>query len=613
MVNTEELIQNYSEIIRAMLKSLNINDIRVEDKLQHRSAEEFKNQLLIAREGLNHVGNNDIPLLINTKDIEYGGLPIRYIIIPELMKGFLYTNNEQSVFAADIFYLYEQKQIIPIKTTKPVALQGLIPFKKGIRYRELGTLADSLICGPILEDLVDNKFAALEVIRKAGLNKRKYEYLKYDDEEVSLEEKLYEFTKEGIRDIVIKSDNGIGGHEVRLFTDKELDQAAKFGNKLLKRKRNILIEERVHALEIYDEDRKLLDWNIRALVTVGDNPQWIDGFVRINQKNGYPINLDQGAKAISLEEVMERTGTDINQIKNAAIQYTTIFCDEARKKGEQPRGLLGLDLMASKNEIALIEPNGSNSGGFASLTKINKKRIEEAIRNILFPQLGIYLAERYKLTKKKKYKWFPFERTVDDFYTIMENLRENENRTAMISVGYRAKKIYQNNPIILRALGTLFLKEQKYGIAKRYFSKALQGFTDNLEDYAIERSMSTMLLAVTIYEHSGDYFKAKELFRRSYNYGGNNQLNTNYAWFLICSDNEDLTTQLINEGIIKKMIIEEPHNPYLQLYLGDTYERMDKSEDALECYQKAIKMNENKENIIFDKKLADYLIKIKSQ
>ncbi len=374
----DEILNYYSEKIRTILSGFNISK-NVRSEIEYRDASSFDGCLTL---GLPVVDESYVAKALALTKSSYQGLPLTSLIVPSTMEGSLWGDN--TALGTDIFYILEEEEFIPIKTDNPVCLDGYFPLAEEIspfllmKNSVVYSGPEQILLPPSrLRTWSESKLNAKKLFKKAGLPTPNYEV--YSANAVISANAAIEPDEANFFEFVVKPDNGMAGMGVRFF------QKRKDAVDYLKDRQGIyLIEERINPLE-WIVDEQLQDWNVRALVTISNEPQWIGGFVRRSVKDkNRPVNIHQGAQYAGLESITKMRASP-EKIKEISLETAKVVY---REVGEL--GYAGIDLMESADGVFIIEVNCGAVGGFSTLTKLKKAPLmsfREAFARDLAPLL----------------------------------------------------------------------------------------------------------------------------------------------------------------------------------------------------------------------------------
>jgi tetratricopeptide (TPR) repeat protein len=385
----EALTREYSKELRAQLARFDMDGIRVSDVIERREISGHENKLTC---GLLGTHEDITAIFVSSVGVSYSGNPIEVLLIPPTLECSLMVDEENNQVAANFFYEFKEGEIRPVEVCKPLVLDGLNITYTGTEGYE-GPL-DVLINGPELLALTDDKLRTKEVFHETDLRMPASCILENEDFD-NLHEAIQNFlTEVGCRGFAIKGNFSSGGSHVKLFGNQEIESAVDFVIKLSKAGKTVFIEERINPLDWKNGGKDVLDWNIRALVTLVDKPEWIDAEVRYNVRSELPVNVCKGAKVDQLETVAEKTGASLEKIKHYSIAAAKVIFEKMRSIGAHSAGFLGLDLMVDEQGVSGIEVNSGAVGGFASLLKLRKGPLHSVA--VLLNSLGPFLEENHR-------------------------------------------------------------------------------------------------------------------------------------------------------------------------------------------------------------------------
>lgn len=454
--NLDGILDYYSEEIRTILSGFNISK-NVRSEIEFRDASSFDGSLTL---GLPVVDENYVAKALALTKSSYQGLPITSLIVPSTMEGSLWGDN--TALGTDFFYMLEEEEFIPIKTDNPVCLDGYFPLteetspfllkKNSVVYSGPEHI---LLPSSRLRTWAESKLNAKKLFKNAGLPTPNYEV--YSTNAGIFANTAIERDEANFSEFVVKPDNGMAGIGIRFF------QKRKDAFDYLKDRPGIyLVEERINPLE-WIVDGQLQDWNVRALVTISKEPQWIGAFVRHFAKDkNKPVNIHQGAQYTGLESVT-KIGASPEKIKEISLETAKVVY---REVGEL--GYAGIDLIENADGIFIIEVNCGAVGGFSTLTKLKKAPLisfREAFTRDLAPLL------------------------------LEDHLRRKEVPKIRL----------KNNCVHLRAVGWALVENEKEADALRFFLEAIEKGAD---EQAHERAGYCLWLM-------GRHEEAKEMFREA--------------------------------------------------------------------------------------------------
>ncbi len=294
-----------------------------------------------------------------------------------------------------------------------------------------------------------------------------------------------------LKGYVVKGIGGSGGERVRLFDkneeneEKELIEHALF---LLNHGMEIIIEERLESMPLFNPKGVRMDWNIRVLMTrnAAGKACMADLEIRLAPyADGLPVNVHQGAEVIEWGTLADWMGWDaverkkrLGKVKRFAIAMANA-CDEGAKKiSRNPRmqsGFQGLDMIWSEDGLLYaIESNSRNVGGLGSLAKL---REGDAKLKALIPIL------RHLTDKATAYKG-------------LLDLSPDENTSPV--------KIIQPSANDLDALAYLLMRQKKYDTALDF---SLQARARDPYNVAVRETIAQ------IYYNARNYKEAAEAYR----------------------------------------------------------------------------------------------------
>ena len=225
-------------------------------------------------------------------------------------------------------------------------------------------------------ELTRDKRSSKEYCLKAGVATPAYIVLKDDMKPDLLEETVKTFvdSRKVAFGYVVKPVDESQGHGVKMFKPDEVEKMIFYAKRLLRNRKQILIEERIPSYPYYEDKRTRMDWNMRALAGWSDgrlflSPETIE--IRYKQFDGYPVNVSKGAGVKNFREFLVEMGYDDGKI---ARLFNRIRSDvEKNIKAMGVRyGFFGFDLILGEDEaLYTIEINSGPVGGPRSLFDIN--------------------------------------------------------------------------------------------------------------------------------------------------------------------------------------------------------------------------------------------------
>ncbi len=343
-------------------------DIEVLDTARPLLRGEFEGRLVL---GLYGQDDESVAIFVSSVGVAFGGKPIEVLLIPPALEGPLVTDPEGRTLGTTMAYGFDGKQVYRIEAQGPIPLNGVNVLHEGQGSQGYEGPEAFLLNGPRLVSLTADKIATKMVLCEAGISTPPYRVLSGSG--ATLASDILDFIISTESDgFAIKGNTGSGGANVRLFENDEVDSAEGYARSLLRHGNTVFIEKRINPVK-WKEGRKRMDWNVRALVTLSSNPQWIDAEVRYDVRNGSPVNVCRGAKVAELGRARRKAGIKIYDIKEVAIGAAKAIHDYMAAVGEHTNGFVGLDLIVDKEGPHVIEANSGAVGGFASLIKLRKR------------------------------------------------------------------------------------------------------------------------------------------------------------------------------------------------------------------------------------------------
>lgn len=488
----ERLVRGHTWQIKQYLKETDLHGIRVSSEQEHRYASEFANSLNFAEIG---ICDDTIAFLISSDNAHFEHQRIRTLMVLQSEEGSVYVNS--NTVAADFFYVFENNTIKPIQLSSPLPLDGAISIYADVQSKLPERLKTT---GTHLVHLLGSKIKTKRVLGSYGIAVPKSEVIGKDYLR-NMRANLQDFLiKNGISDFVIKPDSESGGAGIRMFGKNNIDSSLAHILQLYREVEGLVvnIDERIFPYE-WTIDGKLQDFNIRALIALGDQPKWLGAFVRYTEmtqdpRNQRPVNICTGAKYASLERVAEQTNMSVEEIMDVSLRIAKATQHYARAKGETPRGHIGIDLIPNK-QTPCIEINDSHAGGFYELAMLYRKPLN-CISEILLPQLGSILKRNHNLHNTqgftRMYKVESTERTPLNIGCLRDISEE---------VLPMLRKNLQEGIENVAAYGSLTLALTFLGRYKEALPAARRAYDLDPNDEAIKGNLIECYLKTGDYEH----------------------------------------------------------------------------------------------------------------
>lgn len=378
-----------SELMKKMLGNLKL-DIPVSETVDVRDASFFTDRLTHA-----YTGMQDIPTAILAAS-EPAEAPVSVLLVTPKEEESGLLVDDTGKFWSDSFWMIEDGVMRYVRPSEPVPLDHLSVEFDSERPDIAATLSEQQANSHRFDALTRDKQRVKEILHGTGIRVPDGTYFELGDEEevaVQVTEALAELGDE----VVLKKNNGESGNHVTAWKTTEPSAHDHIGELLAApeyQDTGFILEERIRPLPNAMLAKKLnehfeerdptrsetitaddVDYNIRVITTVGNDPEVVDAEIRFNlkaDKDTFPVNISKGAlvsrmDAIEDPEVVARIYDTAKRVTQAI--YAEIGADE-----EQLACIAGIDLMLDENgEVVVIEGNGFRSGGFATLTKEDKK------------------------------------------------------------------------------------------------------------------------------------------------------------------------------------------------------------------------------------------------
>ena len=257
-----------------------------------------------------------------------------------------------------------------------IAHAGDAIFQKSAKYFESKGIP--MFTTTAVSDLCVDKIKFKEFLIKNGIDTPRYTVI-YRKDFGFVSSQIGRFVNDNkLRGIVIKPFNGGRGEGVKMFSRKDIQEAAHYALGLLKNGEKVLLEERIESEYWPDDEGKRLDWNLRVLATWEKNkalirPEMI--VVRYDKCGNDPVNISTGASAMPIDEFIEKRGYDDAFL--AGIQSIVKKGMErlAQEGGRGKDGLVGWDLMKrDSGDWTILEAQTGMVGGISKLEKTHSDK-----------------------------------------------------------------------------------------------------------------------------------------------------------------------------------------------------------------------------------------------
>ncbi len=459
----ESIFKGYSRTIKDALEIVGMGDVQVSNNPEFVDASIFEGCLTVGLEG-DFMDSDRSLMFVSSDGASYGGIPIKCFLIPPSMEGGLWADESSNATATDFFYAFFGNQVKLVHTNKPVPLDGFFPYwlwgdngpsscldgYKGPESVLIQGVPDSK-----LSEICRDKLLTKPLLEKAGIEIPAYYTLTPTDHK-KLPRVIRKFQQTTHATyFVVKGAIGDAGYYVKMFPGNQVEEAANYANQLSTHVKRVFLEKRIFPFGLKDQDNDLVDWNVRALVTVSPHPQWIDGLVRYSKMGLENVNVSHGADRANLESICSITGASFGRIKETAIAAARSIYDEVLRTGNRlPAGFVGVDIIPNASGYFVIEINHGLVGGFGSIARIKRKPVD-SMRNILFKGIGPFLLEnRNKRKQNPNYKRIP--PTVYDYGDLANVFAEKNHYRTAVSILEHALRIFPKNADALFYLGTAY-------------------------------------------------------------------------------------------------------------------------------------------------------------
>lgn len=398
------LVKAYSSLLKFTLTDLRLKSIKVSEKVEVRDASLYDNRRTL---GLSGFGADSLAIVASSETPEglsETGLPVATLLIVPKEDGLpLYIDRDNRTMWSDFFYVCEGGILKPIKTSQPIPIDGLYPMYDS--KRDFDGLEEYLPMNARLFNTTNDKWRTREIFAEAGIRIPRGELIT-QGELSSAKERIEAIIQNNpnLKGLVIKGNGGSGGTLVKMFSIESPGEAEAYVRHLIDKGYDVIVEERILPLQApidqgygvrLDGDR--VDYNLRVLVTLGEEPQVIDSEIRYDLKGDSPINIHQGAHAVRSGEVLDPiTMRDVNRIAKRAT-YSLWNATSDRRSNET--GFVGIDIIVDDSgRPYVIEANSGAVGGFGTLCRLDRKPLT-SIAEILIPSAEPFLFDNFQRRK----------------------------------------------------------------------------------------------------------------------------------------------------------------------------------------------------------------------
>lgn len=624
----ERIIVSQAKSIEYYLKQLGI-DMPVEQEIQKRRAKQYDG-LVFAHAG---VFEANVAMLLGGEGSRYKGRPIRSILIPSTIEGSFAIDENRYCIGAKQFFVIENGKIIPVQTNEPVDVHGV---NMNCLDRDTYVVHKDFQINQIaLGTLLGNKQHISRQLELRGVNTTKGQLVLPNDEagvKKGIEEIVRDHTE-----FVVKPLRGCQGDGVRFFTSEEAEEAIEYVQ-TFKAPDKVLIEGRVQPPKLHDEEGNRLDWNIRSLVAMpinGEAPQLIDAEVRHRIYGKEPVNINKGADAGEWKWAAEIAGIEYGLLETRSVQVAKVIKELAGIHNIPAQGFIGLDLIG--DDLRVMEVNGQNAGGIATLTRLRKEPVD-GVAKVLLPTLGEWLEEN---RDKHHERYQPMICTKEGTYELVKWLRHANLKEEAIAAYDNALKKYPKERLMIQDKGRLLFNLERHEETQQTLRPLVRGheidgeaaiilaesyrITDKVGDaialmervIGMSDAWQFRLMMGRLYTTVDDYGKAKEHLEQiaerrkddvevQYNLGSTYYNLKDYEKakekFERCHEIEPGSTQgitaLINtymelgldseiEPFLLHVLHRNPEDPQALCLMGQTLAFQDRNEEALEYFEKA--------------------------
>lgn len=276
------------------------------------------------------------------------------------------------------------------QTTKPVPIDGFLPMYDTSRDVEI--YGGLLPANTELFKITEDKWRTREILEMNGIKMPDAVLLTKESGEI--EKQISAFAGQyGQHGFVVKGINGSGGINVLMFTTEEFKKATDYTRRLFEKGMDVILERRIIPPQIQLDKAgsvkgERIDWNVRTLVTLGDDPINIFGEIRYANLSGRPVNIHQGAGASFIRDARldYRTEHKINEIGE---KCSKVLAREVNPDGKPIMGFIGVDLIVDEvGEVYVIEVNSGAVGGFGTMTSLLRAPLYSEIAYHFLPACG---------------------------------------------------------------------------------------------------------------------------------------------------------------------------------------------------------------------------------
>ncbi|MBI2148555.1 tetratricopeptide repeat protein [Candidatus Woesearchaeota archaeon] len=333
--------------------------------------------------------DDSIALFVSSQDVTFDGRPIKVFLVPRTIEGSFLIDKNNGLLATRYFYDIQGNSINLINTEEPLILDGL-DISYGGLFGEYNYPKEALTTTKSLARLTNDKILFKKLLIDKGIKTPEYHVVR-PREYKGVRREILDFTRKFDVDegFVVKGNNGSCGDYVRMYDQDQIESSARFAESLIERNKSVILERRVIPLEL-KSGRSNEDWNVRVLVTVSANPQYIDAEVRhrpiSKDTKNKPVNIAKGAKASEISYIAEKKGVSVDEIIETSIRTARAIYSSGNNQNNF--GFVGLDLIVTAEGSYVLEAN-SGPGGFSTLSKIRGlpsdsfKRLFTSFGNIL--------------------------------------------------------------------------------------------------------------------------------------------------------------------------------------------------------------------------------------
>jgi hypothetical protein len=507
MERIEKLVKLHTKNLRKGLKEIGLNYIKVGKTCLNKKSSDFENDINL---GWLRYSSDVLSICVSSDGIYENKKAVNNLIIPYMPEEYLFVDNEAGAVGTNFFYKLNNNLLEPILTDKPVSLD-LFNGQLGGLIDDNENISDILMNSKVVGEITNDKIGCKKLLKKNGMKVPKHSTLNFTNNDYSnLVNQIREILKHNnIDNFVLKPNMGSQGRGIYLFKKEEVLEASHFVNQVYDFYENLLIEERIEPLEWKINDKKI-DWNIRALLSMEENPKFIDAEVRYQLYSHEPVNISYIAKPKEFDFVLKKVNANIDEIIKDNIKAVKILYDDCIKSGKIPSGFVGTDTIISKEGTYFLEINSGNSGGFGTLAKIRKKK-NLNIKEKLMPNL-IRAALKNKQKNNKKLNWENYPQNIFMQYDVIDQFDKIKDYKSSLEYSQLALENHPNDWYLKDKVADSLIDNKLYSDCINFINKQID-FNDPSQK---EKEVNYKL--AWVYYKNGEYDNAENVIGSNYSF-----------------------------------------------------------------------------------------------